>query len=123
MVTFAALAVLLAALGVYGALSYTVVQQRRDIGIRMTLGADAHGVAWRFVSRALVLTSGGVALGLLGTFATTRLVQSLLFGVAPTDPLTFGLVAVLLALIGVAGAAGPARRAARVDPLVALRSE
>jgi putative ABC transport system permease protein len=123
MVTFAALAVLLAALGVYGALSYTVVQQRRDIGIRMALGADAHGVAWRFVSRALVLTAAGVALGLLGAFATTRLVQSLLFGVAPTDPLTFGLVAVLLALIGVAGAAGPARRAARVDPLVALRSE
>ena len=123
MVTFGGLAVVLAALGVYGALSYTVAQQRREIGIRMALGADSRAVAGRFVRRALVLTAGGLVIGLFGAVATSRLIQALLFGVAPTDPLTFTLVTVLLAVVGLAGAAGPALRAARVDPLVALRSE
>jgi ABC-type antimicrobial peptide transport system permease subunit len=121
MVIFAAVALVLAALGVYGALSYTVAQRRREIGIRMALGADPRAVAGRFVRGALVLTGGGVAIGFVGAFGTTRLIQALLFGVAPTDPLTFALVAIVLAIVGIAGAVGPAMRAARVDPLVALR--
>jgi putative ABC transport system permease protein len=123
MVIFAAVALVLSALGVYGALSYTVAQRRREIGIRMALGADPKVVAGRFVRGALVLTGGGLAIGFFGAFATSRLIQALLFGIAPTDPLTFAVVALVLAIVGVAGAAGPAVRAARVDPLVALRSE
>jgi putative ABC transport system permease protein len=122
MVIFAAVALLLAALGVYGALSYTVAQRRREIGIRMALGADPRAVAGRFVRGALGLTGGGVAIGFVGALGTTRLIQALLFGVAPTDPLTFALVAIVPAIVGLAGV-GPAMRAARVDPLVALRSE
>ncbi|MBI4874025.1 MAG: ABC transporter permease [Acidobacteria bacterium] len=120
---FAGLALALAAIGLYGVISFTVVQQTREIGIRMALGAQRAGVRWMVLRRGLVLAAAGVALGLAGTLATGRLLASFLFGVRPADPLTLAAVAVLM--LSVAGAASfvPARRATRLDPVAALRHE
>jgi putative ABC transport system permease protein len=120
---FAALAVALAAIGIYGVMSYTVAQSTREIGIRMAIGAQVGDVLKLVVGRAMMLTFIGVAAGAGGALALTRLMSSLLYGVTPTDPATFVSVSALL--IGVAAAACyvPARRATRVDPLIALRYE
>ena len=120
---FGGLALVLAAIGVSGVLSYLVSRRRREIGIRMALGASRAGVLGLVVRRGLVTAGWGVAAGVLGGVVLTRLMEGLLYGVAPRDPATFGLVALLLLLIALLASAFPALRAARVDPLEALRSE
>lgn len=120
---FAGLAVLLAAIGVYGVVSYSVSRRTREIGIRVALGARSGDVSRLVLREGLLLAGAGVAMGLAGAYASTRVLRSLLFEVTPTDPLTLGSVAGLLLAVAVLAALLPARRAAKVDPLVALRYE
>jgi len=120
---FAAVALLLAVVGVHGVLTYTVTQRTREIGIRMALGADRSRVRSLILTQGGALVAGGLILGLLGAFAITRLLRALLYGVSPTDPGTFFGVAVLLAVVALIASYLPAARAARVDPAVSLRSE
>ena len=116
-------ALLIGAVGIYGVISYVVAQQTREIGVRMALGARTGDIGWMVLSRSLLPTGAGIVVGLVGAYYLTELMASPLFGVSPLDPLTFGAVAVTL--LGVASLAAylPARRAARVDPLEALRQE
>jgi predicted permease len=123
MIAFAALALLLASLGVYGVLNYGVAQRRQEIGIRLALGAAPRALIASFMREGLIMTAAGVLLGLGGAVSLTRLFRTLLFEVTPTDPVTFGAVAVLLAVVAAVASLAPATRAARVDPLVVLRSE
>jgi ABC-type antimicrobial peptide transport system permease subunit len=120
---FALMAVLLAAVGLYGSLSYAVSRRTRELGIRMAVGAAARDVRMLVLRQGLWLAAAGTALGLAGALAVTRLIRGFLFGVSPTDPATLAAVAVLL--LGVAAAASyvPAARATRVDPMEALRTE
>jgi putative ABC transport system permease protein len=117
---FAALALLLAAIGIYGVLAQAVVQRTHEIGIRMALGAQARDVLRLIVGQGMSLTIAGIAVGLLGSFALTRLLASLLFGVGATDPATFLWIALLLAAVSFFACYLPARRAARLDPIKAL---
>jgi ABC-type antimicrobial peptide transport system permease subunit len=123
LVLFAGLAVLLAAIGIYGIMSYTVAQGTREIGIRVALGAQSRDLFQMVLGRGLRLTLIGIILGVAGAFGLTRLMSNLLFGVSATDPLTFMGVAVLLVIVALLASYIPARRATKVDPLVALRYE
>jgi putative ABC transport system permease protein len=120
---FAAIAAVLAAIGIYGVLAYAVVQRTREIGIRMALGAQRAQVLRLVLGKGAILTAAGIALGLAGAAAGTRLLQDLLFGVTPLDPTTFAAVSVLFGLVATLASYLPARRATTVDPMVALRNE
>jgi putative ABC transport system permease protein len=121
--SFGVLAVVLAAIGLYGVLAHTVAQRSREIGIRMALGARTQDVLVLVLRQGMTLVLIGIAVGLAGAFALARLLSGLLFGVTPTDPVTFTVVPLLLAAVALAACYLPARRAARVDPMTALRCE
>ncbi len=120
---FGALALVLAAAGIYGVASYSVSRRTREIGVRMALGAQRGDVLRLVIGQGIQLTAIGVVLGLIGALVVTRALSSLLYGVAPTDPLTFASVPVALAAIGLTACYIPARRAAMVDPMAALRRD
>ena len=121
--TFSLLALLLSAVGIYSVLAYSVAQRTKEIGIRVALGAEGRDVLAMIVRRTLVLAAGGVALGALGALAVTRVLAGFLFEVTPTDPATFVTVAALLTSVALLAGLIPARRATKVDPMVALRYE
>ena len=119
----AAVALLLSSVGIYGVISYVVSQRTRELGVRMAMGAEQSDVSRMVLKQAFVLAGGGVVIGLAGAMGLTRLMSSLLFGVSPMDPVTFGAVAVGLSAVALLASYLPARRAANVDPVVALRFE
>jgi len=121
LVIFAAVALALAAVGTYGVLAYSVAERRREIGIRMALGASEGGVLTLVLRQGMLLAGIGLLVGLGGALAVTRVVSSLLFGVQPTDPATFAAVGLFMLAVALVACVVPARRATRVDPLVALR--
>jgi putative ABC transport system permease protein len=120
---FALLALLLAAIGIYGVMAYLVNQRTREIGIRVALGARPASVVRLVVSYALGLAAGGVLVGIVGAAFLTRLITGMLFGVSPSDPWTFAVIAIALLATALVATLTPARRAARVDPMIALRAE
>jgi putative ABC transport system permease protein len=120
---FGGLALLLAMIGVYGVMSYSVTQRAQELGIRMALGAQARDVLFLVLKQGMVLAAGGVALGVILALLLGQMVSTLLFGVSGRDPLTLAGVSAVLAIVALAACYIPARRAARVDPLVALRDE
>ena len=120
---FGVIALFLAAIGVYGVISYGVSQRTREIGVRVALGAQSGDVLGLVVRQGMLLAGFGIAAGLAGSFGVTRVVKSLLIGVSPTDPVSFVGVAVFLASVAWIASVIPARRATRVDPIIALRAE
>jgi len=120
---FAALALVLAAVGIFGVVSYSVAQRTQEMGIRRALGADSANVFRLVLVQGMRLAAAGVAIGLAGAYSLTRLMEKLLFGITPTDPATLTGVAALLLVVAFAACYVPARRAAKVDPMVALRYE
>jgi putative ABC transport system permease protein len=121
--TFAAIALSLAAVGIYGVLAYLVSQRTQEIGVRLALGADRSQVLGMVLRHGLSLAAAGIVVGLVGAFALTRLMQTLLYGVGPNDPLTFIAVAAALLVVALLASLVPARRATKVSPMTALRAE
>jgi hypothetical protein len=122
-VTMAALATVLAFVGVFAALAYSVTRRTREIGIRGALGADPAALTWMVVREGLLLAAVGVAIGLPAAYAGGRLLDTLIFGVSRADPITFAVASFLFLLLGAGASMWPARRAARIDPVIALRAE
>jgi ABC-type antimicrobial peptide transport system permease subunit len=120
---FAGVALALATIGIYGVMSYLVSQGTRELGIRLALGATPAAILWFIGRQTALLAAAGVACGLAGALAVTGFMQSLLFEIAPRDPATFAAIAAFLGLIALAAGLVPAGRAARIDPVVSLRSE
>jgi putative ABC transport system permease protein len=121
--SLAAVALLLAAIGIHGVLTYAVSERTREIGIRVALGAEPNLVVKLVVKEGMQLALAGAVIGLVGAFALTRLMDALLFGVTATDPMTFAVVSVALGVVAFVASYIPARRATRVDPILALRVE
>jgi putative ABC transport system permease protein len=121
--SLAVLALLLAAVGIYGVISYSVRQRTHELGIRLALGAQTRDVLALILKQGLKLTLSGIGLGLVAAFALTRWLESLLFEVRPNDALTFAAIALLLLLVALLACWLPAMRVTKVDPLIALRSE
>jgi len=119
---FAAMAVTLATVGIYGVISYSVVQRGREIGIRMALGAERRSVLMLIMKQGMALVVSGIAIGLIGAYLLTRLIASLLYGVSTSDPVTFIVTPLILAAVALAISI-PAQKATKVDPLRALRYE
>jgi putative ABC transport system permease protein len=120
---FAVSSLLLAMIGIYGVIAWNVKQQTREIGVRVALGANRNALLLMVLGKGLRMTAAGIGLGLLGSFLLARFLRSLLFGVGQTDPLTFAVVPLLLLLAAVLACVIPARRAIKVDPMIALRCE
>jgi putative ABC transport system permease protein len=123
LVAFGVLATALALLGIYGVMAYSVSQRTREIGIRMAIGARQVDVSRMVMQRGIALTAAGVVVGLAASLGLSRLIRSQLFGVEPSDPGTIASVLILMTIVAIAAAYLPARRAARVDPIVALRQQ
>jgi putative ABC transport system permease protein len=123
MTLFGVAALLLAALGVYGVLAYAVQERTREIGIRVALGATAREIRGLVLARGLTLTAIGMAVGMVSALGLTRLLSGILFGISPRDGVSFAIVPVALCIAALAAIWLPARRAARVDPVIALRAE
>jgi putative ABC transport system permease protein len=121
--TFSGIALFLAAIGIYGVMAYSVAQRTQEIGVRMALGAQPLHVLRLIFGQSLMMLLIGTAIGLAGAFALTRLMSTLLFGVTATDPLTYVSVVGILTFVALLACYIPARRAAKVDPLIALRYE
>jgi putative ABC transport system permease protein len=122
-VTFAVFALLMAAIGIYGVMAYSVSQRKNEIGVRIALGADVATVRWMVLAQGSRLTAVGIAIGLVAAFGLSRMLGSLVFGISATDPATFIGVTLILALVALVANLIPARRATRLDPAVALRSD
>jgi ABC-type antimicrobial peptide transport system permease subunit len=120
---FAGVALLLATVGLYAVVAYGVNQRTQEIGVRVALGASGSSILRMIVTNGMKPAAFGLALGLAAAFGVTRVLSTLLVGVSPTDPLTFGLVGTLLLISAILGCLIPARRAMRVDPAIALRHE
>jgi putative ABC transport system permease protein len=120
---FAGMALLLAVVGIYSVMSYSVSRRTHEIGIRVSLGASQSDVLLLVVRQGMLLALAGAVIGIAGALVLSRLMTSLLYGVAPTDPITFAAVSILLVIVALAASYIPARRATRVDPMVALRHE
>jgi putative ABC transport system permease protein len=120
--SFGGLALILATIGIYGVMAYSVSQSKQEIGIRMALGARP-GDVWRMVlRRGIAITAAGMGIGLMVAFGVSRIVGNLLYGVSATDPLTFALISLLLCGVALVACFVPARRATKVDPVMAIRS-
>jgi putative ABC transport system permease protein len=120
---FAVIALVLSSVGLYAVMAYSVTQRTQEIGVRMALGAAGREVSWLILKRGLIQLALGLTIGLGGALALSRVLQSVLFQITPTDPVTFAAITILLTIVSVAACLLPARRATRVDPLVALRAE
>lgn len=120
---FATLALTLASIGLFGVMSYLVSQRTREIGIRMALGSSQSSVLGLVAKHGLALAAIGIVIGTAGAFALTRSMQTLIYGIAPNDPSTFAMVALVLGMVALVACGIPAWRAARIDPIIALRQE
>jgi putative ABC transport system permease protein len=120
---FAALALVLAAIGIYGVIAYGVTQRTHEIGVRIALGAEQGDVMRLVLGQGVVLAGSGIGMGIAGALALTRLLAGYLYRVQPTDPIALGSTALLLGAVAMLASYIPARRAAKVDPLIALRHE